>query len=359
LEVSVIVPTRNERDNVGELVARLRQVLAGTVWEAIFVDDDSSDGTLAAVRALAADPRVRLIHRIGRRGLSTACIEGIQSSTAPYVAVIDADLQHDETLLPAMLHELESGSYDLVIGSRYVAGGGVDDWDRQRAKMSDFATRLGQLVLRTRIADPMSGFFMIRRDAFDRAVRNLSALGFKILIDLVASSPEPLRIKELPYHFRPRVAGESKLDSLVAWEYLVLLGDKLIGRYVPIRFVIFSVVGLVGLAGHLLVLGVVLRFAHTSFFWAQSAATFVAMIANFAGNNFITHSDRRLRGWALLRGLISFCLICAIGAVANLGISDYFVQTRGFSWWVGGIAGAAISAVWNYAVSSVITWKRH
>ena len=358
IELSVIVPTRNERDNVGVLVERLHQVLSGVRWEAIFVDDDSTDGTIPALRALAADPQVRLIHRIGRRGLSSACIEGVQASTAPYVAVMDADLQHDEALLPAMLVTLKTGPYDLVVGSRYVSGGAIDDWDAQRAKMSDLATRLGQLVLRTRIADPMSGFFMIRRSAFDAAVRQLSAMGFKILIDLVASSPEPLRIKELPYTFRPRVAGESKLDALVAWEYLVLLGDKLIGRFVPIRFVIFSAIGLIGLAGHLLVLGLVLRFGHTSFLWAQSIATLVAMIANFLGNNFITHADRRLRGGALLLGLVSFCLICAVGAGANLALSEYIVQDRGFHWWVGGIAGAVISSVWNYAVSSVITWKR-
>ena len=358
-ELTVIVPTRNERDNVAPLFALLGQVLAGLEWEAIFVDDDSSDGTIEALRDIARhDRRARLVHRIGRRGLSSACIEGIQASSAPFVAVIDADLQHDEALLPRMLACLKAEPVDLVVGSRYIEGGGIEGWDRKRASMSDLATRLGRLVLRVRIADPMSGFFMLRREAFDGAVRGMSALGFKILIDLLASSPVPLRVRELPYQFRQRVAGESKLDSQVAWEYLMLLADKLVGRFVPVRFILFSLVGLVGLGAHLAVLWFTYHIVALSFPVSQATATVTAMVGNFTLNNFFTYSDRRLVGWGFLRGLLSFGLICGVGAIANVGIASFLLGQEHASWWFAGVAGAAMSSVWNYAVSSVITWNR-
>jgi len=358
-ELTIIVPTRNERDNIGPLVDRLRIVLAGVAWEVVFADDDSTDGTIDEIRRVArADRRVRLLHRIGRRGLSSACIEGVQASAAPYIGIMDADMQHDEALLPHMLTVLKDEPIDLVVGSRYVAGGGVGDWDTTRANISGVATRLGRLVLKSDVADPMSGFFMMRRDAFDGAVRRLSAMGFKILVDLLASSPRPLRVRELPYVFRPRVAGESKLDSQVAWEFLMLLADKMVGHIIPIRFALFSIVGLIGLGAHLVVLWLALNPLHLGFAVSQALATGTAMVGNFTLNNLFTYRDRRLRGWRFLQGLLSFALICGVGAAANVGIASFLFGSEHSSWWFAGIAGAAMSSVWNYAVSSVVTWKR-
>jgi dolichol-phosphate mannosyltransferase len=382
-ELTVIVPTRNERDNVGPMVAALATALPGIRWEAIFVDDDSTDGTGAEVRRLATlDRRIRLVHRIGRRGLSSACIEGIQASAAPYVAIIDGDLQHDERVLPQMLAVLRAEPIDIVVGSRYVDGGGVGEWDARRVGMSAFATKLGQWVLRVPLADPMSGFFMIRRDAFDRAVRRLSAIGFKILIDILASSPTPLRVRELPYVFRNRLAGESKLDAFVAWEYLMLLGDKLFGHLVPIRFAVFGTIGVIGIGVHLTALSIGLRlpagpealaewireqvpsafgFDLTEFMTAgmaaQGGATLIAMVFNFTLNNLLTYSDRRLKGWGFWRGLVSFCAVCSVGLIPNVSIFR-LLQGSDNAWWIAGIAGALMSSVWNYAVSAVVTWRR-
>lgn len=358
-ELTVIVPTLNEEGNIAEVVERLRHVLSGILWEVIFVDDDSRDHTRDVINQIAAaDHRVRLLHRIGRRGLSSACIEGIQASTAPYVAVMDADLQHDESILPQMLAAAKNDGQDLVIGSRYISGGGIDkDWDEGRARASMLATRLGQFILKMNVADPMSGFFLMRRAAFDSAVRQLSAMGFKILVDVLASTKTPLKVREVPYTFRPRHAGASKLDSQVAWEYLMLLADKTIGRYLPVRFVLFSVVGLIGLGAHLAVLAISLHLG-AKFVVAQGLATLIAMVGNFSLNNWFTYSDRRLRGWGYLKGLLSFAAVCGIGAVANLGIANFLFGTEKSSWWFAGIAGAAMSSVWNYAVSSVVTWKK-
>jgi dolichol-phosphate mannosyltransferase len=358
-ELALVIPTLNEQGNVASLVERLERVLAGIAWEVIFVDDDSTDGTREAIQPIARrDPRVRLLHRIGRRGLASACIEGWLATSAPYIAVIDADMQHDERLLPEMLHALKSEPLDIVVGSRYVEGGGMGQLSAGRVRISGFATRLGRRILRADIADPMSGFFMIRRDAFDRAVRNLSGIGFKILMDLFASSPEPLRYKELAYEFRTRSYGDSKLDTLVAWEYVMLVGDKLVGHIIPVRFLSFALVGGLGLVIHLCVLGVSLRLLGFSFEISQAAATLIAMVSNFALNNVLTYRDLRLRGWDFLRGLVSFFLVCAAGAVANVGVGTVLFDTVALPWWAAGVAGAVVGAVWNYAVSGVFTWRR-
>jgi dolichol-phosphate mannosyltransferase len=357
-QLTIVVPTFNEHENVVPLIELITPALEGVDWEVIFVDDDSADGTAAVVRGLAQrDPRVRGLLRIGRRGLSTACIEGVLASSAPFIAIMDADLQHDERLLPRMLEMLKSEPCDIVVGSRYVAGGGVGDWEGHRAGISSIATKLSRLICKTDIADPMSGFFMMRREIFDRAVRRLSGQGFKILLDVLASSPDQPRLKELPYQFRQRRHGTSKLDTLVAWEFGMLLADKLVGHLLPVRFALFMVIGTVGLGVHLAVLRTALAMPKVDFAEAQAVATFVAMTSNFFLNNLFTYRDQRLRGLGLLRGLCSFYLICAVGAVGNVGIAAYVFAANNV-WWLAGIAGAVVGSVWNYAVSSVFTWRQ-
>ena len=356
-ELCIVVPVLNERANIAPLVARLDRALPGIAWEAMFVDDDSADGTRDVVAALGRrDARVRLLHRIGRRGLASAFIEGAQASLAPYIAAIDGDLQHDETLLPRMLAALRDGGYEIAVGSRYAAGGGVGGWDRRRAGMSGVATRLSRLVLRTPVSDPMSGFFMLRRTTLEAGVRHVSAVGFKILLDLLASLPAPPRLIELPYEFRSREAGESKLDAGVLRDYALLLADKLVGRFVPVRFVQFAAVGTLGIAAHLVMLRLGLL-GGLSFRAAQTLATAVAIVGNFTLNNLFTFRDRRLRGRRFALGLLSFSLICSVGAAANVDVAQ-FLFGENHSWWFAGAAGALMSLVWNYAASSVVTWRR-
>ena len=357
-DLCVVVPVLNERDNVPVLVERLHAALRGIAWEVVFVDDDSSDGTRDAVAAIGRrDSRVRLLHRIGRHGLASAFVEGAQCSLARYVAAMDGDLQHDETLLPEMLAVLRSEPVDIVVGSRYVRGGDLGKWSRQRATMSGLATRLSRAVLRAEIADPMSGFFMLPRTVFDGASRRLSAVGFKILLDLLASLPEPPRVRELPYRFRPRVAGASKLDAGVLLDFALLLADKLVGHLAPVRFIVFALVGATGLLAHLIVLRAALTFG-LAFGTAQALATAFAIAGNFVINNAFTFRDQQLRGARFLRGLVVFALVCSVGAVANLGIASLLLSAEHEVWWVAGLAGAAMSLVWNYAVGATLTWRR-
>jgi dolichol-phosphate mannosyltransferase len=356
-ELAVVIPTLNERDNVPVVVERLNRVLAGIEWEAIFVDDDSVDGTADAVRELSRQQsNIRCVQRLGRRGLASACIEGALASSAPYVAVMDGDLQHDESLLPQMLAKIKAEHLDIVVASRYVAEGSVGEWDQSRVAISDFACKLGRLVVKADLTDPMSGFFMVERSAFAGAMRRLSGQGFKILLDLFASTPRPFAFAELPLHFRERLHGESKLDALVAWEYVMLLLQKLLGPAVPVRFMLFSLIGGLGVVTHLLTLWLMLHAAGAGFAVAQGVATVVAMTGNFMLNNLFTYRDRRLRGWRLLSGLGSFYAVCGAGAAANVGVAAHLFGGD-HSWWLAGLAGAAVSVVWNYAMSSVFTWS--
>ncbi|MDX2275099.1 MAG: glycosyltransferase family 2 protein [Hyphomonadaceae bacterium] len=357
--LAIVIPTFNEVENVPILINRLSETLAGIPWEAVFVDDDSKDGTVDALRAAAqADPRVRLVHRIGRRGLSSAVVEGIQSTSAPLVAVMDADLQHDETLLPRMAEQFADPSVDLVVGSRYMAGGGVGEWSKHRQTVSRVATQMSRLIVKADLSDPMSGFFMIRRASFDVAARQLSSQGYKILLDIIASAPRRLKIKELPFEFSPREHGESKLDSMVTWEYIALLLDKSIGRFVPARFVMFSMVGGAGVFVHMATLALMFQGFRASFDVGQATAAAVAMTFNYFVNNLLTYRDRRLKGfWGNVRGLLSFYAVGAIGAIANVGVANALFVEQHYSWVAAAIAGILVGAVWNYGVSAIFTWR--
>jgi dolichol-phosphate mannosyltransferase len=357
-QLAVIIPVFREAANVGPLVARLEVALAGIAWEAVFVDDDSPDGTTAAARGIAArDPRIRCIRRVGRRGLASACVEGLLSVSAPFVAVMDGDLQHDEAILPAMLAAVQGGA-DIAIGSRHVAGGAAaGGFSAARGALSDAGTRMAQALLPTRVADPMSGFFLLRRDLVEEVAPRLAARGFKILLDILLSAGRRLSVAEIPYSFRSRQAGESKLDATVLLEFAGLLLDKATGGLVPLRFVAFAAVGAFGVLVHMVVLAALVQGVGAGFGAAQWGATLVAMTANFWLNNRITYRDARLRGPRLWRGLVLFYLVCGVGAAANVGIAGLLVRDGILAWGLAGAAGALITVVWNYAVSSTLVWR--
>jgi dolichol-phosphate mannosyltransferase len=358
LALTVVIPTLNEAGNLVPLIERLSLALAGIEWEAIFVDDGSSDGTAELITGIAQDDRrIRLIRRIGRRGLSSAVVEGALASTAPVIAVIDADLQHDETILPLLYRGIEHQGHELAVGTRYCQGGSTGEWDEARRKISRFATRLAAPIMKTPLSDPMSGFFAVRRDVLLDAAPHLSSVGYKILLDLVASHPRTLSVAEFGYTFGVRTSGDSKLDQMVALEYIELLLDKTIGKFVPVKLVQFGAIGTVGVGVHLGLLYLFLNAAGVAFASAQAAAVIGAMTFNFALNNRFTYRDRQLKGTAWVTGLLSFYLVCSLGAVANVGIGS-LVFDRLPEWWVAGIAGAVVGSVWNYVASGWLTWTR-
>ena len=357
-ELTVVVPCYNERPNVAVLVGRLAAALAGVRWQVVFVDDKSPDGSAEEVRALAqVDGRVHCIRRVGRRGLASAVIEGALSSSAVFVGVIDGDLQHDETRLAEMLRLLREGACDIAVASRYVqggsAGGLAGSW---RHRLSEAGIQLAQAQLPVRLTDPMSGFFMVRRDVFETLAPKLTGKGFKILLDLLLSDRR-LRVREIPAVFHRRLSGESKLDALVLAQFAALLLDKRLGGAVPLRFIGFAAVGAVGVVVNVLVLLLLREVSGLAFQQAQMVATVCAMVANFQLNNAITYRDQRLRGGRLWGGLVLFMLVCGIGAVANVGIASALYRNR-VEGALAAAAGALIGVVWNYAISATLVWRR-
>jgi dolichol-phosphate mannosyltransferase len=338
------------------MVAALDTALAGIDWEVVFVDDNSPDGTADAARAIARrDSRVRVILRVGRRGLSSAVIEGALSSSADYVAVIDGDMQHDETRIPLMLKACEEGA-DLAVGSRHVSGGdsaGLES--RFRERLSAAGISLARALTGADVNDPMSGFFLLRRNLFERLAGRLNGQGFKILLDLILASPAKLNIVEVPYRFRPRAAGESKLDALVMAQFAGMLIDQALHGMVPLRFINFALVGAFGVLINLAVLELARR-AGLSFAVSQTIGTFVAMVANFQLNNQLTYRTQRLKGAKVWRGLLLFMVVCGLGAIANIGIARaLYAENAGGA--LASVAGAAVGVVWNYAVSATLVWR--
>ena len=360
LELAIILPTLNERDNLAPLVVRIEEALGPSGWEVLIVDDNSADGTADEARRIALhDPRVRVIQRIGRRGLSSAAIEGFCATAAPYCAVMDADHQHDPKLLAVMLASVKAGEADVAVASRFADGASMEEWGRpDREKLSSIANGLARRLTGVELSDPMSGFFLLPTEIARRLVPNLSGIGFKILLDLLATSKTPLRVKDFPMNFSARRSGESKLDRAIALDFLAGLYDKSFGRIIPTRFALFGTVGALGVLVHMAILYVFLLVAGTNFSWSQAAATFGAMTFNFWLNNFLTYRDRRLKsanrifwGWA------SFIAACSIGAFANVAVATT-LHDRGFHELVAALVGIGIGSVWNYALSSRFVWGR-
>jgi dolichol-phosphate mannosyltransferase len=358
LELAVVIPIYNEIENIPVVLSAVAKALRGIEWEIVFVDDNSPDNTAGLIRDLAlTNRRLRLLERIGRRGLSSACIEGILATPAPYIAVMDADMQHDESILPKMLELMKSEGLDVVIGSRTIAGGSMGEFARKRVWLSDLGTRISKLVCQCDVSDAMSGFFLVDRAYFREAAPYLTGTGFKILVDLLSSSRSQPRVREVPYHFRNRQQGESKLDINVQLEYLFLLVDKVIGKWLPTRFVMYILVGTLGLLVHLGVLALLYYRGHLDFTVSQVSATFTAMTFNFMLNNVITFRDRRLRGWRIVTGLLVFCLACSVGALISVSIAKFLFDSH-VAWYLAGILGMAAGSVWNYGVNTVMTWRR-
>jgi len=360
--LAIIIPVLNEQGNIEPMVQALHAALHGINYEIIFVDDDSADGSVELLKQVSAlDSHVRYIHRVGRRGLASACIEGMCSSPADYFAVMDGDLQHDEAILPQMLQSLQSGQADIAIGSRYVARGSVGEFNAFRQFVSKVATTISRVILKRTVLDPMSGYFMLSRQLFYRTVRSLSGKGFKILLDILASAPKDTKVTEIPFTFRSRQWGASKLDSAVVWEFLVLIFDKLVGGVIPAYLVLFAAVGVVGTVAHQLVLWVCFRLLGWPFDQSLVLAIALAVNINFVLNNMFTYHDRRLKGWAAFKGWISFILLCSLGAIINYVVAKYLKENladKNVSWNIGGLIGAVLAGIFNYSTTSIFTWNR-
>ena len=360
LMLGIVLPTLNERGNIAPLVERIEAALGPAGWEVIVVDDNSADGTADEARDLAgADTRVRVLQRFGRRGLASAAIEGMCASAARFVAVMDADHQHDPALLVPMLEAVSGGRADIAVASRFAEGGDASGLaSARREQGSRLANALARRLTGTDLSDPMSGYFLLPAETLRTLAPRLSGIGFKIFLDILAAAPHPLRVAEFPLAFAARRAGVSKLDRAVAFEFLVGLYERWLGRVIPTRFALFGTVGALGVVVHMAVLALVYRAVGTGFIAAQGVAVVAAMTFNFWLNNWLTYRDRRLQGaGALAWGWAKFCATCSLGAVANVAVAG-LLQAQGLWWALAALAGIVAGAVWNYALSSRFVWGR-
>lgn len=357
-ELTIVLPAYNEAGNIPVIVGKIADAMGKIAHEVIVVDDNSPDGTADITRQVAqTHHHVRCIRRVGRRGLSGACIEGMMAANAPVVVIMDADMQHDETRLPVMLEEIKNGA-DLVIGSRYVDGGDHTSGFQQmtRAKGSELATAMANYITGNYTTDPMSGFFMMTRQAADKAAESVSRDGFKILFDIVSRYGPELKIAEVPFQFRERVEGESKLGFLVTIQFLGLLVSRFTGGLIPMRFMLYALVGFTGLGVHMLALFALTSGFGVDFASAQLMSAYVAMTSNFLLNNEVTYAHRKLKGKRFWFGLFTFYIVCSVGALANVSIAVNILEFNQ-STALAGFVGAMMNAVFNYAVTKLVTWR--
>jgi dolichol-phosphate mannosyltransferase len=361
--LSLVLPTYNEAANLPELLPSIRKVLYGISHEIIIVDDDSPDGTWKVAQKIAHNlGDVHVIRRVGRRGLSSAVIEGFLAAKGDIFVVMDADGQHDMQLLPK-LHRAVTEHSGIAIGSRYVEGGGVGAWDERRYALSRIATKLAIALCAVKARDPMSGFFAVDRATFEEVLPRLNPKGFKILLDLLVHVPRRTQVTEVPFTFGVRRHGESKLSRRVQLEFLEYLYDVSLGRYIPLTFVKYCIVGALGVGVHLTAFLLLSRyFAHglplTIFGFSLSVigAIETAIVFNFWLNNLWTFAHARLRGVGMLVGFAKYNVACAFGALANYAVST-FLFSLGWGEILSVVLGACTGIIWNYTMSRLFAWK--
>ena len=361
--LSVVVPTFNESANIHEMHRRLDAVLGDIAWEVIFVDDASPDGTGDVVRELARhDRRVRLIERHDRRGLSSAVVEGALAASADVVAVMDGDLQHDESVLPRLYAEIREGRADIASASRFLQEDGADGLSSAaRLRMSNTGIRIANRAFGLDLTDPLTGFFAIRRETVIEALPQLSGQGFKILLDLLTAPLVPPRVVELPFRFRPRLHGESKLDRRVMYDFFLFFIEKKVRPILPLpaRFISFALINGLGIFVHLATLVVLVGLLGTGFTLGQLAGTFLGMAFNFTVNNAVTYSDQTLKGRRFYLGFLLFGALCSVGVIANVGMANILHERyTDVSYVLPALAGALIAVVWNYVATRTFVWGR-
>ncbi len=361
--LSLILPTYNESESLPVLLPKLAAALKGLEFEVIVVDDDSPDRTWEVAQKLSAGmPQLRVIRRVGRRGLSSAVIEGFLSARGSVLAVADADGQHDLGILPKLDAAVrEKGG--VAIGSRYAEGGSVGEWDERRHALSRAGTRMAIALCKVEVKDPMSGFFAIDRSLFERTFPRLNPKGFKILLDVLIHIPADTPVSEVPFTFGVRERGESKLSRRVQIEFLEYLYDATVGRYVPLTFLKYAMVGALGVVVHLAAYVVVSRFVlHQAdvdvlgFPLALVAGMEAAIVFNFLLNNSWTFSSAKLRGWRAVAGFLRFNLACAVGAFANYAVTLH-LRGQGSPELLSVAVGAFLGMIWNYTMSRMVTWR--
>ena len=377
IDISVVIPTYNEAENLPMLVEKLSLVLKDFSYEIVVVDDNSPDKTWEVADNLSSQYPVRMIRRFTEKGLSSAVMVGMASSHGKIFTVIDADLQHDERIIPKMYDALTKSGADIAIGSRAVLGGSYGDWSKRRRFMSMVATTMAKTLLRVKITDPMSGFFSITRECFNKTAEKINPRGFKILLEFVGRNKD-LKIKEIGYTFRNRVFGETKLSASEIRNYLIALYDIRFGKYIPPIFFLYSLVGVSGVFVNLsfFKLGEFLGFPRIytgisefidPVYTAVPFGYQMAIFTNYYLNNTFTFYEKRKKGFrAFLAGFLMFQLVSLFGLFIQTGVFQ-LLHINGFLYgafaeeWralFNNACGIVVALVSNYYLNMNFTWGR-
>ena len=355
--ISVIVPTYNERDNVVPLVERIDSALCGYDYEIVFVDDDSGDGTAEMASSLSSRYPVRVIVRRDERGLASAVVEGLKQVQGQMVAVIDADLQHPPEVLAEMAKALENGA-EIAVASRYVKGGSCQGWGLMRRIISKGAVFLSHVLLpATRgVKDPMSGFFMLDRRVVEDA--DLKPTGYKILLEILMMG-HFRSVAEVPYTFKTRARGESKLNARQQIDYLKHIYSLMRRKGELLRFGKFCLVGLSGVLVNMGLLWLLTEVAGLFYLLSAAIGIETSIVSNFTLNDIFTFHDRRSSGLKpLLRRLGKFNLVSLGGVGINLAVLWLLTEHLGLHYLLSNMCGIAVATLWNYSVNTMWTWKR-
>jgi dolichol-phosphate mannosyltransferase len=374
--VSVITPTFNEAENLPILVERLHRALDGVTHEIVVADDDSPDRTWEVAEALAADdPSITVMRRFHDPGLSASVLDAMTVARGETLAVIDADLQHDPSILPEMVRRVREGEADVVVGSRSTVGGGYGDWAAGRRLVSWVATLIARVLLRVPVSDPMSGYFVVSRDAYERTAAQINPRGFKILLEFVGRN-RSLRVQEIGYEFANRVHGETKLNRSVIRSYLLGVAELRVGRQINPTFLLYVLVGIVGLVVNSVAFWVAEWIGFpmidtglndeidpiaTSFIFSVQ----LSILVLFVLNNEFTFWELRYRGWSRLPAFAVYEVMSLVGTGVHVAVFT-FLQESGFLLsFLGGatrvvhnLIGAVVALIINWYLNTTYLWRR-
>lgn len=361
IELSIVLPTYNEKDNIPILFERLQKTLKNIPYEIIVADDNSPDGTWKLVEEISeTQENIHLLRRMSNKGLSPAVMDGLAIAKGSYAVIMDADLQHDEKIIPKMLEQLKAGN-ELVVGSRKVDGGGIENWAWHRRFISWGATFLAQIFLGRSVNDPMSGFFALNMNFFARVSEKVNPRGFKILLEFL-NLCDKNKVTEVGFIFQSRQFGESKLSGGVMFNYLIGLFDLKFGKLLPANFIKFALVGLSGVFVNqgVLFLGEKFLWQHTSNLnYNLMLAIEVSIIWNFIINNFWTFREQAKRTLgSFIKGLLYFNLICLAGALINYAVAMYLTNHTPLNIYWANLVGIALATFWNFFLNTNITWRK-
>lgn len=354
--LSVIIPTFNEAENILKVINEVEDSLQGHDYEIIVVDDNSPDGTSDLVKKYSkSNSKVSCIKRTWKKGLSSAVVEGVALSSKEHICVMDGDGQHNPKDLSKFINEFENQEIDLVIGSRFIGKKNTEGLSSSRNELSRFGIKITNFFLKSPVTDPLSGFFMAKRQSLEGIRGSLYKDGFKILFDILMLD-KSLKFEEVAIDFRSRLKGESKLNISTLFNLAGQIFENLTQGLIPANFIVFAFVGTLGVVVHLASLNILLSFG-IEFILGNLCSTLLAMCSNYFLNNYITFHNIHKLFSERLKGLLKYCFANSFSILANIGVASQF-YLNDFSAFSSAMLGIMAGLILNYFLSVNLVFKK-